>query len=194
MTLPPTRAFAVKSMTQIEPAYPCEDFQNIELWNNEGNGVDDSSNMECMPCEQIPGHVCRSPCDDDECIDRAHGNTSTSTTLAIYYPDTVVEDPNGVQHPNDTYPDSSDTSGGVTQSTSTSQYNGGDRSGHAGATHDAGHARVQCGQNNPTYNETPISNFKNDTLVTYYNNAINNDDGEFKTLLLERYVRLHWIQ
>jgi hypothetical protein len=66
--------------------------------------------------------------------------------------DIVNGDINGVQDSSDrAQNDSSVASGGVTQATSAGHYDGGDRSGRVGATHDPGHAPVQCGQSIPIY-------------------------------------------
>jgi hypothetical protein len=86
-----------------EPTYPCEDFQDIDLWNNGSDGVDNNSNMQRMPCEQIPGQLCRS-CDDDECVDR----NVTCTTLAIDYQRAVVDFARGDQKPAEVFPGDDD--------------------------------------------------------------------------------------
>jgi hypothetical protein len=94
MTLPPTHAYAAKTTTQIEPTYPCWDFQDGNLWNSGIDRVDDNSNMQRVPCERIPGQLCRS-CGDDERV----GRNITCATLAIYYQHTVIDFVRGDQEP-----------------------------------------------------------------------------------------------
>jgi hypothetical protein len=58
--------------TDCEPAYPCEDFQDIDMWGNGDSDVDDDSQVRCIPCERTPGQRYRLPCDDDRCVNQAH--------------------------------------------------------------------------------------------------------------------------
>jgi hypothetical protein len=52
--------------TDREPTYPCSDFREVQLWDrSHDQEVDD---IQCMPCEPMPGQLCCS-CDDDECVD-----------------------------------------------------------------------------------------------------------------------------
>jgi hypothetical protein len=52
--------------TDREFIYPCSDFREVQLWGeSRDQEVDD---LQCVPCEQMPGQLCRS-CDDDECVD-----------------------------------------------------------------------------------------------------------------------------
>jgi hypothetical protein len=80
--------------TDCEPTYPCRDFRDVDLWSNEMDGVDETCNMQRVPCEQIPGQLCRS-CDDDECV----GRNVTCGTLAIYYQRAVVDFARGHREP-----------------------------------------------------------------------------------------------
>jgi hypothetical protein len=89
--------------TDCEPTCPCEDFQDIDLWNHGSDGVDCDSNMQRVPCEQIPGQLCRL-CDDDECVDR----NVTCATLAIYYQHTVIDFTRGDQKPAEMFPGDDD--------------------------------------------------------------------------------------
>jgi hypothetical protein len=84
MTLLPTHAFAAKSDTDCEPAYPCEEFQDVDVWGNDDSGTGDGGTVRCVPCEQIPGQYGRSQCGDDRCVGQVRGGAITITMLATY--------------------------------------------------------------------------------------------------------------
>jgi hypothetical protein len=114
MTLLPTHAFAAKSDTDCEPAYPCEEFQDVDVWGNDDSGADEYSASHAN--RYLDNTIDRNVTMTDALTRRVEVRVPSSHWLNIHSvevpPDdngTIVDDCRGVQHSVEVPPDDNDT-------------------------------------------------------------------------------------